>query len=66
MKLDIRATLLAIAESQLTTKEILAKAKITPRTWFRARKGETLRPQTAWRIAQALGVSLEKLMAKEQ
>ena len=66
MKLDTHAVLLAIAESQLTTKEILSKAKITPRTWFRARKGGTLRPQTAWRISRALGVPLEKLMAKDQ
>ena len=66
MNLDIKALYVAIAESQLSTKEILQKAGITPRTWLKARRGLPLRAQTAGRIAHALNVPVTALLPTEQ
>ncbi len=62
MELDTKEVYIAVANSQLETKEILKKAKITHRTWYKAAKGLPIRPQTAGRIAKALSVPVETLL----
>lgn len=62
MQLDTLRLNIAVAESGLTTKEILEKAKISTRTWARALKSQPIRPYTAGKIAQALTVPVQSLL----
>lgn len=59
MKINTRQIELLIANQQRSYKEFCAKAGITERTLKQARNGNEIRPETAGRIAAALGVRVE-------
>ncbi len=65
MNLDITALYTALAESGLSTKDMLKRACITARTWAKARTGQPIRAQTAGKIAKALNVPVLSLLPKK-
>ncbi len=66
MNLDVIALYAAVANSQLTTQEILEKADIAPRTWVKAKNGKPVRAQTAGKIARALNVPVLSLLPQKK
>lgn len=66
MQLDTLRLNIAAAESGLTTKEILVRARISPRTWARALKSQPIRAYTAGKIAQALTVPVQSILIMKQ
>lgn len=66
MQLDTLRLNIAVAESGLTTKKLLERAQISPRTWSRALKSQPIRAYTAGKIAQALTVPVQSLLIMKQ
>ena len=62
---DRRKLELAMSRACLNSKEAAEKAQIPRATFNNVITGRNVRPATLGRIAQALGVDVEKLIAKE-
>ena len=63
MKIKARIIETLIANQQRSYKSIATAAGITERTLQNARSGQEIRPTTAGRIAEALGVSVAEIIA---
>ena len=62
MKIETRTLEAEIARQALTYKQVASAAHITERTLQHARNGREIRTATAGRIAEALGVNVEKII----
>ena len=62
MKIETRTLEAEIARQALTYKKVAAAAHITEKTLKQARSGAEIQPATAGRIAEALGVNVEKII----
>lgn len=57
---------LAMAKAEMTSQEVTTSADIPYGTWSRVRSGKGLTPKTVGKVARALGVPVETLLADEQ
>lgn len=64
MKLNVRKVELARARACKSPRD-LEKAGIPRGTWTAARSGKSVRPETAGRIAKALGVDVTEILEDE-
>lgn len=64
MKLNKKKIELAMARACKSPKD-LEKAGIPRGTWTTARRGRSIRPETAGRIAKALGVDVTEILEDE-
>ena len=62
MKIETRTLETEIARQALTYKQVARSAHISERTLKQARSGAEIRTATAGRIAEALGVNVEKII----
>ena len=62
MKIETRTLEAEIARQALTYKQVANAAHITERTLKQARNGREIRTATAGRIAEALGVNVERII----
>lgn len=56
---------LEMARSCLTAKELAQKAGVSPGVIYRMQKGYLIRPVYLWKVAKALAIDAEALVAKE-
>ena len=62
MKINTNIIETEIARQARSYKSIAQEARITERTLQRARNGHEIQPATAGRIAEALGVNVERII----
>lgn len=62
MKLNKEKLEIAMANACLNAYDLCAKVDLRYPTFSKARRGNEIKPQTAGKIAKALGVPVEKLM----
>ena len=66
MKLKTRVIEHEIVRQARSYKSIAAAAGITERTLQKARAGDQIRPETAGKIARALGLEVEEITAPQK
>ena len=64
MKLERRILENEIARQARSYKSIAAAAGVTEKTLQKARAGDPVRPETAGKIARALGLEIENIVQK--
>ena len=64
MKLDYMKIIIYAANRKMSIKDLLDKAQITTFTWRRIKEGHEFRVMTAGKLAAALGVDVEKILAR--
>ena len=64
MRLDRKKLVCAMIDANMNTKQMAEKAKVTRATACSVKKGKSCSYDTAVKLAEALGVPVEKLIEK--
>lgn len=64
MKLDYMKIIICAANRKMSIKDLVNKAQITTFTLLRIKKGLKVRVMSAGKLAAALGVDVEEILAR--